>query len=102
MTTTSIGSITSAISSGEPTYYGSGLVGGAGITINSGGSWGTTIAVDLKNNPDFNDLQKRLSDIEKQLCILKPNEALQEKYPALQEAYDAYQIILKIVNDQQT
>lgn len=101
--TGSINSISSgSFSAGEPTYYGPGIIGGTGITVTSGGGWGTTIAVDLKNNPDFNDLQSRLSAIEKQLCILKPNETLQAKYPALQEAYDAYQLILKMVNDQQT
>ncbi len=99
MTTVSIGAAGS-MAAGD--YYGSGLVGGSGVTISSSPIWGTIISVDLKSNPEFNDLQKRLSDIEKQLCILKPNEALQEKYPALQEAYDAYQLILKIVNDQQT
>ncbi len=96
MTVSSIG----ATAAGD--YYGNGLIGGTGITISSSPSWGTTISVDLKSNPEFNDLQKRLIDIEKQLCILKPNEALQAKYPALQEAYDAYQLILKMVNDQQT
>ncbi len=71
-------------------YYGSGLVGGSGITITSNANWGSTvIGVDLKGNAEFNDLKNRLTDIEKQLCILKPNEALQAKYPALQEVIAA-------------
>ena len=80
------------------------LVGGPGITISHGGpgyyGGAGTIGLDLKNNAEFREVQNRLSDIEKQLCILKSNEALQEKYPALQEAYDAYQLILKIVQQQ--
>lgn len=100
--TANIGAISGSMTAGDPSYYGSGIIGGNGITVTSGGGWGTTIAVDLKNNPDFNDLKLRLTAIEEQLCILKPNEVMQEKYPALQEAYDAYQLILKIVNDQQT
>lgn len=78
------------------------FVGNEGITVSSGGWNGTTISIDLLNNADFQKVQQRLTEIEKQLCILIPNELMQEKYPALQEAYDAYQLILKLVNDQKT
>lgn len=68
--------------------------------ISQGISYGMTL--DLNQSPEFQALKDRIIGIEKQLCILQPNIALQEKYPALQEAYDAYQVILKLVNDQNT
>lgn len=89
------------MSAGDPYIFNNhSLIGGTGINISSGGSWGTTISVDLLNNKEFTDLQNRMAALEKQLCILRANETLQEKYPALQEAYDAYQMILKMVQDQ--
>lgn len=76
------------------------IIGGQGIVVSQGGPWGTSISVDLTNNPQYKELESRFNAMEKQLCILKANTILQEKYPALQEAYDAYQLVLKLVNDQ--
>jgi hypothetical protein len=57
-------------------------------------------SLDLSQCKEIIEIQNQLAKIEQQLCILKPDEHLQEKYPALKEAYDAYQLILKLVNDQ--
>lgn len=91
-------SITSPII--DPIYHPPSILAGYGISISSSGNYGSIVSVDLNKNAEFQDLKSKIEGIEKHLCILKPNETLQEKYPALQEAYDAYQLILKIVNDQ--
>lgn len=91
------------LSAGDPSFYSNTSSSIPGMTISNiyaTGSNQSMITLDLKNNNDFKSLLDRIDTIERQLCILKPDEVLQEKYPALQEAYDAYQLILKIVNDQ--
>lgn len=76
----------------------SGFVVGTGLTMsNVYGS--AALDLDLENNKEFQEIKTRISAMEDQLMILRPDLAMQEKYPALKEAYDAYQLILKMVKD---
>ena len=59
----------------------------------------TTPDLNLRENTDFEEMQKRLDAVEKRLAILLPDEELQNKYPALQLAYDHYKLIEAMVNN---
>lgn len=47
----------------------------------------------------YADMNFRITEIEKQLLLIKPDQYMMDKYPALKEAYDHYQLILKLVRD---
>ena len=69
-----------------------------GLFHSGGGAW-STLGLNLKENPEFQEVQRRVAAIEERLAILNPDETLQAKYPALQEAYDHYKLIEKLVKD---
>lgn len=83
-----------------PNFDTSGFTVGTGLSMHSTATW-STLELDLENNKEFQELKTRISAIEDQMLILRPDVAMQEKYPALKEAYDAYQVILKLVKDNQ-
>jgi hypothetical protein len=64
-------------------------------------TYGTGISVTLSNNPEFQDLVKKIEQIQKSLCILEPDFELHEKFPALKEAYEYYKLIEKLVYNEE-
>jgi hypothetical protein len=87
--------------SGFPSNFDtSGFTVGTGLMLTNSSTYGTNINLDLSSNEEFRSLADRITKIEEMLCILKPDLEMNEKYESLRQAYESYQIILKLVREQ--